>query len=374
VSTQRSSFVEIDLRALRNNISVVRTWSPEMARIMAVVKADAYGHGAVRVSQAAESEEVDFLGVALFEEACELQDAGIATPVVILYPEEDERSIEAVKRGFHITISNQEQLARIRELTNRLSFKYFVKVESGMHRYGMAADDAIASARQKEGHEGEQMLGVMTNLADPFIRSEHLARKQFADFMRVMESIRRFSQNGLFYSLESSGSIWNNRQADSATEANGALIRIGHLLYGLVPGGVANKELKPVMSVKSRIAEIHDLQPGDGVGYGFSYVATRKSRAATIPMGYADGYPWSLSNKGQVIVRGKRCPVIGRVCMDAFMIDVTDIPNAAVGDETVLLGTMMGESIDAHELGLWAGSFSYEILSGWSKRLPRIYK
>jgi alanine racemase len=150
-------------------------------------------------------------------------------------------------------------------------------------------------------------------------------------------------------------------------------VRVGHLLYGLVPGGGVSSELKPVMSVKSRIAEIHDVKTGDGVGYGFSFVAPRASQVATIPMGYADGYPWALSNKGSVLVRGRKAPVAGRVCMDAFMIDITDIPDCQEGDEVVILGQMDKETINAHDLGQWSGSFSYEILSRWSRRLPRIY-
>ncbi|OGC94902.1 MAG: alanine racemase [candidate division Zixibacteria bacterium RBG_16_53_22] len=366
----RPSFVEIDLGALKSNIAVVKSWAGEGARIMAVVKADAYGHGAVKVSQTAQSEGVDFLGVAFLEEACELQNAGIRTPIVILYPEDDERSFEAVRRGFYITISDQIQLERIRrgESEKGHPIKFFVKVESGMNRYGMQADEVIAAVEEKGARPGEDLVGVTTNLADPLMRSARLAARQVDNFMQVMETIKQLSQNGLYYSMDSSGSIWKNRHAD------GTLVRVGHLLYGLVPGGVDSRELKPVMSVRSRIAEIHDLRPGDGVGYGFSYVASRQSRVATIPMGYADGYPWSLSNKGFVIVRGHRAPVVGRVCMDAFMVDVTDIPASQTGDEVVIMGRDSQERIDAHQLGRWAGSFSYEILSGWSKRLPRIYK
>jgi alanine racemase len=370
VKNSRPSFIEIDLGALRNNISVVKSWAGEGTRIMAVVKADAYGHGAVKVSQVAESEGVDFLGVAFLEEACELQDAGIRAPIVILYPEDDDRSVEAARRGFHITVSEQAQLKRIgpgRD-ENGLPIKYFVKVESGMNRYGMHADDAIATVEEKGTRPGEELIGVTTNLADPLMGSAHLAARQVENFLQVMQTIKRLSQNGLFYSIDSSGSVWKNRHA------NGTLVRIGHLLYGLVPGGIDSRELKPVMSVKSRIAEIHNLRPGDSVGYGFSYVASRQSRVATVPMGYADGYPWSLSNKGYVIVRGNRAPVVGRVCMDAFMIDLTEIPASASGDEVIILGQNGREKIDAHKLGQWAGSFSYEILSGWGKRLPRIYK
>jgi alanine racemase len=335
---------------------------------MAVVKADAYGHGAVEVSRVIAANGVDFLGVAFLEEASELQDARIKTPTVILYPETDDRAAEAVTRGFYITISDMKQFAALEALLGpKKTIKYFIKVESGMNRYGMAPDEVRDTISLKDSRPESAIMGITTNLADPVGRDSARAQKQIEKFMGIMNSIKNLSNNGLHYSLESSGALWANKKAE------GTLVRVGHLLYGLVPGEQSSSELLPVMSVKSYLAEIHDLKPGDGVGYGFTYIAEKNSRIATIPLGYADGYPWSLSNKGSVLVRGKRAPIVGRICMDAFMIDVTDIAGAQAGDETVILGTMNSEKIDAHDLGRWAGSFSYEILSRWNKRLPRIY-
>jgi alanine racemase len=364
----RPSHIEINLAALKNNIAVVKSWMGANSRLMAVVKADAYGHGAVKVSEVASQEGVDFLGVAFLEEACELQDAGIKTPIVMLYPESVERDVEAVSRGFHITIADLHQYEEINAIVgHKYPIKYFIKVESGMNRYGMPPDEVKTVVEMRETYPDSQIMGITTNLADAMNRDSILAKKQVDNFMRVMESIKILSQNGFYYSLESSGTLWKNRKAE------GTLVRVGHLLYGLVPGGVESDELKPVMTVKSRLAEIHKVSPGEGVGYSFSFVAKRQSEIATIPMGYADGYPWALSNRGIVLVRGERAPVVGRICMDAFMIDITDIPGCVEGDEVVILGPMEQDEIDAHELGRLAGSFSYEILSGWSKRLPRIY-
>jgi alanine racemase len=369
-NTLRPSRVEINLGALKNNLAVVKKWAGAQSRVMAVVKADAYGHGAVKVSQAITEAGVDFLGVAFLEEACELQANGITAPIVILYPEAQDRAVEAVKQGFHITLTDMDQFKAIRASLNGTPRKinYFLKVESGMHRYGMPAEEVTDVVTHREAYPDGAVMGITTNLADSTSSNSDMAHKQVAEFMRVMDTIKHSSNNGLYYSLESSGTLWMNKHAE------GTLVRVGHLLYGLVPGGGTSSELEPVMSVKSRIAEIHDVKAGEGVGYGFTYVAPRDSRVATIPMGYADGYSWALSNKGSVIIRGRRAPVVGRVCMDAFMIDITDIPDAAEGDEIVILGKMGNEKIDAHELGRWAGSFSYEILSGWSKRLPRIYQ
>jgi alanine racemase len=363
----RPSHIEIDLRALRNNLSAVKRWAGTDSRIMAVVKANAYGHGAVPVSRTLSEEKVDFLGVALLEEACELEAAGIKTPIVILYPETEDRGAEAVKHGFHITVTGLEHYEAIKKLSGNHPINYFVKVESGMNRYGMSPDQVRAAIEANDVRSDSHVVGLTTNLADANGDNSVLAHRQIDNFMQVMDSIKKLSRNGLFYSLESSGALWKNKRSD------GSLVRVGHLLYGLVPGGIPSDELHPVMSVKSRVAEIHQVHAGDGVGYGFSFVAGRESRVATIPMGYADGYPWALSNKGFVLIRGEKAPVVGRVCMDAFMVDITDIPDCSEGDEVVVLGSMNNEKIDAHDLGAWSGSFSYEILSRWSRRLPRIY-
>ena len=364
----RPSHIEIDLGALRNNISMVKSWIGPSSKFMAVVKANAYGHGAVKVSEIIQNQGVDFLGVAFLEEAVELQDAGITAPIVILYPETDERSARAVERGFFLTLSQVEQYYRISKLVDkRCPIRYFIKVETGMNRYGVESDEIKERVQIGELEPGGQLLGVTTNLADSAQHNIVLAQKQVDSFFDVMASIKKYSDNGFYYSLESSGMLWKNRKSE------GSLVRIGHLLYGLVPGGEQSNELKPVMSVKSRIAEIHNIKAGEGVGYGFAFVAERESRVATVPMGYADGLPWSLSNKGQVLIAGKRAQVVGKICMDAFMVDVTDILECRPDDDVVILGQMNEQKIDAHEIGQWAGSFSYEILSRWSRRLPRIY-
>ena len=364
----RPSHIEINLGALQENISLVKSWIGPSSKFMAVVKANAYGHGAVRVSEIIQDQGVDFLGVAFLEEAIELQDAGITAPIVILYPETDERSAIAVERGFFLTLSQIEQYYRISKLVDKSHpIRYFIKVETGMNRYGVESDEIKERVQIGELEPGGQMLGVTTNLADSAKNNIALAQKQIDSFFDVMAYIKKYSNNGLYYSLESSGMLWKKRTSE------GSLVRIGHLLYGLVPGGEPSNELKPVMTVKSRIAEIHNIKAGEGVGYGFAYVASRESHVATIPMGYADGYPWSLSNKGKALIGGKRAPVVGKICMDAFMVDVSDIPHCQAGDDVVILGHMDNQKIDAHEMGEWAGSFSYEILSRWSRRLPRIY-
>lgn len=365
----RPSRVEIDLVSLRHNVRKIKSWIGDKTRLMAVVKADAYGHGAVKVSNAVSEEGVDFLGVAMLEEADEIRQSGIDTPIVILYPEATERNAEAVRRGYCITISGINDYSKIRHAlgSDNIPIKYFQNVNTGMNRYGVDYDMSAVEDSIGPSDPASFLMGFTTNLADPARSNPVLADKQVENFIRIMRAAQRFSQDGLLYSYESSGSLCRRRGAD------GSLVRVGLLMYGLTPGKEGAEDFMPVMSVRSRVSEIHDLQRGDGVGYGFSYLADRKSRIAVIPMGYADGYLWGLSNKGAVIIRGSEAPVVGRICMDSFMVDVTDIEGCTIGDDVVIMGSMGKAEISADKLGEWAGSFSYEILSGWGNRLPRIY-
>ena len=367
--TARPSRVEIDLGSLRHNVREIKSWAGNKTKLMAVVKADAYGHGAVKVSNVVSEEGVDFLGVAMLEEADEIRQSGIDTPIVILYPEATERSAEAVRSGYCITISDMNDYYEIRRAlgSDDIPIKYFQNVNTGMNRYGVNYDTSAVEDSISPSSPASFLMGFTTNLADPARSNPALADKQVENFIEIMRSAQRFSHDGLLYSYESSGSLCRRRRAD------GSLVRVGLLMYGLTPGKEGAGDFIPVMSVKSRVSEIHGLQRGDGVGYGFSYIAARKSRIAVIPMGYADGYLWSLSNKGAVIIRGSEAPVVGRICMDSFMVDVTDIDGCTIGDDVVIMGSMGKAEISADKLGEWAGSFSYEILSGWGKRLPRIY-
>jgi alanine racemase len=363
----RPAWIEIDLAALRHNIRVIKSKLDPDTKFMAVVKANAYGHGAVSVSEVACEEGVDYLGVALLEEADELRNAGIKTPVVILYPENISRSCEAVKKGYIITLSRPEILSRLGDILKGREnpIKYFLKINTGMNRYGIRPEaesklfDSIATGN------GFEFLGFTTNLAGSNGGETSLSREQEEKFHNLMESARKRFGSSIYLSYESSGSLSHK------DNSLGSLVRIGHLLYG--PLNSDENRLRPVMTVKSRIAEIQKVNKGAGVGYGFSYVAQKDMKVAVIPMGYADGYPWSLSNRGFVLIIGEIAGVVGRVCMDAFMVDVSDLHDCETGDEVVIMGAAGDKAITAQLLGELAGSFSYEMMSRWSGRLPRIY-
>ena len=368
-STQRPSRVRIDLGALEHNIIEIKACLKPSAKFMAVVKADAYGHGAKEISKAAEKTGVDYFGVAFLEEADEIRGQGAKSPIAILYPETPERSVEAARRGYHLSFSSIDDMLRVKEALgpDKIPLRYFLKINSGMNRYGMDANPENLARIVENGLPGNGLVGFNTNLADPLKKQKTLSDSQVDRFFKFIAEASRFSKNGLLFSHESSGSIWEKGVA------HGSLIRVGLLMYGIAPDKNERMNLKPVMSVTSRIAELHKLAKGDGVGYGFSYIADRDMKTAVVPVGYADGFPWGLSNKGAVIIKERLAPVIGRVCMDAFMVDVTDIEEAGAGDDVVIIGSQGNQSIDANMLGEWAGSFAYEIVSGWSKRMPRIY-
>ncbi len=367
-SPSRPAWIEIDLAALRHNIKVIKSKISPDAKFMAVVKANAYGHGAVKVSEVACEERVDYLGVALLEEADQIRNAGISTPIVILYPENIPRSIEAVKKGYIITVSKIDALKRLSDALRDRDYpiRYFLKINTGMNRYGIQIGNESELFDSIITGNGFEFMGFTTNLAGSNGAETSLSRKQEEAFCKLMENARKRFGNGIFLSYESSASL------SKKDNSFGSLVRIGHLLYG--PLNSVENRLKPVMTVKSRIAEIQDVKKGAGVGYGFSFVALKDMKIAVIPMGYADGYPWSLSNRGFVLIKGEIARVVGRICMDAFMVDITDLGDCEAGDEVIIMGSAGNRAITAQALGELAGSFSYEMMSRWSGRLPRIYK
>ncbi len=365
----RPAWIEIDLSALRHNIAIIKAIIGEKSKMMAVVKADAYGHGAVKVAETASEAGADFLGVALLEEAEEIRSAGVKTPIALLYPENIPRSVEAVKRGFYLTVSDTGTLYEITKRSGNYSqpVRYFIKINTGMNRYGFKYKNEIDFSEIIRKKNGLKFMGFTTNLADSNGGATKLSERQENAFLKIMDNAKEQLNGAVYLSYESSGIVAKKKYTD------GTLIRVGHLLYGLTPTGAGEDKFRPVMSVKGRIAEIQEIEKGEGIGYGFSFIAERKMKLAVIPMGYADGYSWALSNKGQVLIKGAMAPVVGRVCMDAFIVDITDIAGCALGGDVIIMGAMGEKTINAHMLGKWAGSFSYEILSGWSRRLQRIY-
>jgi len=369
ITDMRPSYLEIDLDAFNNNFRKIKSAVSSDSGILAVVKANAYGHGLVRIALQAEKCGADMVGVAFVEEGERLLEAGVKIPIVVLYPDTVGRASRIVNAGLNATVDSTENLKALNSAAVSVGkiVKVFLKAETGMARFGACEDEIKELISLAVRMSGVEIIGITTNLADSNNGDDSFTVQQFNEFTKMIESANLKSNNSYLSIENSSGFLYHHNK-------NFNLVRIGLLLYGVSPKKDVRCEFTPVMSLNSRIIRLKKWPAGKPVGYGGSFVPQRDITIATIGLGYADGYPWSLSNKGYVLINGRRAPVIGKICMDAVMIDVTDIPDARINTEVVLLGKSGNEAITAEELAEIAGSFSYEFISGFSDRLPRVYK
>jgi alanine racemase len=365
MNQMRPAYLEINLKAFAGNFALIKKRLGKSSHLMAVVKANAYGHGLVQIAKAAEKCGADFLGVALIEEGEQLKKAGIKTPIVALYPELPERAARLVQADLIATACRWEYLESLSQTGQTLNrtVKVFLKLESGMGRYGLLPDELSKLAKAAAQLPMLKIMGISTNLADSSNHDSKFTVSQFNEFA----SYKSADFNLEFRGIENSGGLLYNHHEDYN------LVRVGILLYGISPNGKLPEGFQPIMSLKSQIVQLKKWPTGRPIGYGGHFTPTRDSLIATIPVGYADGYPWALSNKSQALVRGQRVPLVGRVCMDALMLDATDVPDTREGDEVVLMGKQGNQVVTAEELSSAAGSFPYELISCFMDRLPRVY-
>jgi alanine racemase len=365
----RPTVAVIDLSALEHNVREVRRRSAGR-NILAVVKAGAYGHGAIEVSRRLLALNVDMLGVALVEEGRELREAGIDAPILVMGAVLPDQAETIVSLKLTPVVYNGAVARALIQASKRLATKVCVhiKIDTGMGRIGVAPAEAprfIAAMKA----DGLDVQGLMTHFADA-----DLADKQFASLQ-----MDRFET--LLCELETQGiRVASRHAANSASvldfsRALFTMVRPGLMLYGYNPleEGTVDAVLLPVLSLITRIAFLKKVPAGVPISYGRTFVTKRESLIATLPVGYADGYRRSLSNKGEVLVRGERAPIVGRVCMDMCMADVTDIAGVSEGDNVVLIGSQGSERITADDIAKITGTISYEVLCGISSRVPRIY-
>jgi len=374
----RPTVVEIDLAALRHNFALVQQKVPKGCGILAVVKADAYGHGFQYVSEELEKLGVDAFAVAFLAEGVQLRMSGIYRPVLILggvYPGEEKRCI-----GLNISTAlfSLEQAAALDQATLQIKCyrkaKVHLEVDTGMGRLGVPFNEAPAFLAQLKRFKNLELEGIFSHFAsadelDPEGRA--YTRLQAERLSSVVTEARRLGFAPTYVHVANSAGIL----AADLSFCN--LVRPGIILYGALPSGDFAGEIasKPVMRLKSRVAMLKWVEPGTSISYGRRYVAKERSLIASVPVGYADGYCRSLTNKGEALIRGQRARVAGTVCMDWIMLDVTGIEGVAVGDEVTLLGAdPMGGSISAEEIAEKAGTIPYEILCGIStRRVRRVY-
>ena len=365
---------DIDLDAFRFNLDSIKKNINENTQIITVLKADGYGHGAVPLAKEAEKEErVWGIAVATVEEALELRRGGIKKPLLILgytYQEDYDLIAEEELRPTVFKLSMAQELSQAALRKNK-TIKIHIKIDTGMSRIGYRdLEKSVPEILEISRLPGLEIEGLFTHFAGADEREKAPAYQQLEKYQAFQKALKEAGLKiPLCHCSNSAGII-------RIPEANMDAVRAGIILYGLYPSEEVEKEpvpLKPLMTLKSHIAYIKTLEPGVQISYGGTYTTQKETRVATIPVGYADGYARSLSNKGWVLIRGKKAPILGRVCMDQFMVDVTDIPEARELDEVILLGKSQDQQITMEELGELSGRFNYEFACCISKRVPRIY-
>ncbi|MBX3289813.1 MAG: alanine racemase [Acidobacteria bacterium] len=369
----RPTVAIIDLDKLASNFRAIKALCEPDTKILAVVKANAYGHGAVECSKTLAAAGADQFGVAIVEEGIELRDAGISQPILCIggiWPGDEERVIRHNITPVILTTEMAERLNRA-AAERQTTVDVHLKLDTGMGRVGVVLDELPSFIDTLLNLKNIRVTGVMTHFAaanDP--NETEFTERQIADFYRGVELLRSRGIQPEILDMA------NSPAAVLYKSSHGNMIRPGGLLYGfgdILPSGSRVEGIEPVMSLRTKVAMVKDVPAGASIGYARSFVTQRASRIATLPIGYNDGYTRSLSNKGEVLICGKAAPVIGRISMDWTTVDITGIPEVSAGSDVILIGSDGSESITADDVAAQCGTISYEITCGITSRIPRIY-
>ncbi len=373
------NWVEIDAGALRNNIAEFKRRLARGPRLGAVVKSNAYGHGMIEIARLAASASVDWLCVNNVHEGVALRDAGLTLPILVMGYVPLDALDEVVARALQPVVYNVETIDRLDAIASKrgTTVPVHVKIETGTHRQGVREPDVAAFVLRIRAAHALTLAGVTSHFANIEDTTNHdFAESQIAAFSRIADAIAGIHPEPFLRHSACSAAVllFNRTHLD--------LARVGISLYGLWPSketyvsclerGKPSLDLKPVMTWKTRIAQVKQIPEGGFVGYGCTWRATRTTTIAVLPVGYYEGYDRELSGLAHVLVRGRRAPIRGRVCMNMCMADVTDIPGTTLEDEVVLLGRQGDERIAAEQLAGWRGTIAYEIVSRIHPSLPRV--
>lgn len=365
----RDTWVEINLDIVIKNFLAAKEITNTKTKIAAVLKANGYGHGAIKIAKVLIENGVDMLAVACLSEALELRASFKEIPILIMGYTADEYLKLAVKNKITLTIFTVEQAEKISQIASKLNkvSKIHIKLDTGFNRLGFKPSKELGNMIAKIFYlKNVEVEGIFTHLALTNYESDN---KQFKQFKDIIDELERKEINiPIKHVCDSIGMV-------RYPEFHLDMIRLGALLYGVKPFGFddSREKIKMPLTFKTKISLIKDIEQGEGVGYDFSFKATKHCRIGTLPVGYADGYMRCLSNIGEVSVIGKRAKVVGKICMDQCMIDLTNIPEAQVGDEVVLLGESIDDEIPILEVAEKASTNRNEILSIISRRVPRVY-
>lgn len=358
-------WAEIDRAALRHNARVARKRVGRDVALLAVVKANGYGHGIAAVAEAL-AEEAQLFGVANLQEATQTR-AVVPHPVLIMGPALPEERAQIAERGFIASVSSYAEAAAFSEAARGSAVAVNCKIDTGMGRMGIREIDAIAELKRIAALPNLTLHSISTHLPSGDEDAE-FTRTQLEGFAALIEIVRHeISGSYLVHALPSAGVI-------GFASSSFDVVRAGLMLYGISPLPEFQQALRPALTLKSRIVLVREIAAGTSVSYGRTFVAPRPMRVATLSVGYADGLPRAVSNRGAaVLIGGRRCPILGRVTMDLTVADVTDVPEARVGDEVVLIGRQAGEEILATEVAERASTIAWEVFTGIGSRVARVY-
>jgi alanine racemase len=364
--SRRPTRAEIDLGAFERNVATIAARLPAGTKLIALLKADAYGHGAVELARRCRPEQVAMIGVALLEEALELRDAGITLPILVLGPLNETQVRLALERDITLGVPGPEELELVARIARERDVAIHLKLDSGMGRMGVVESELPRVAELIRSAPRLRIDAIYTHLANAGDVTDAFTNEQIARFETLVETLREAGIDAPRHHVA-------NSAATMRGITPGDYARVGIALYGAEPLDENSPRLETVLRWCTAIARLKELPPGHAIGYGTTFHTKRASVIATLPIGYADGYRRGLSNRGEVLIRGQRAPIVGRVSMDLVTIDVTDIEGAALGDEVVLLGRQGNDEIPAEELAAKLKTISYEVFCGIGKRVPRVY-
>lgn len=368
---RRPTIAVIDREALRHNYRQIRSNISQATKVLAVVKANAYGHGDVETATVLQGLGCEYFGVAMPEEGIRLRESGISMPILILGGVFPNQLKEVFEFGLTPVVFDLNTLRLINEFAANkgLIKNIHLKLDTGMGRLGIRPQDVLLLVQELSGARHIRIEGLLSHFAEAEDEDKSFSKKQLGEFLNAAQSLRDAGISPPLLHMANSAAIVDYK------DAGFNLVRPGLMLYGAYPSErlMKNIDLKPALALKTRVLSLKKIDAGSSVSYGRRFVAKRNSVVAVLPIGYADGYMRSLSNKSSVLIRGKRAPVAGVICMDLTMCDVTDIPDVSEHDEAVLLGSQGSERITAEEIASLAGTIPYEVLCNISARVPRAY-
>lgn len=366
-----STWVEVDLDRFARNLRAIRAHVGSGRETLLVAKADAYGHGAREMAAEAEAEGVSYLGVATLHEGLQLRMAGCHLPLVCLSPLLAAEIDTAVEYAIEPTVADVAFARALSESAQRQRrpLRFHVEIDTGMGRIGVREDGAEAFVAEVAGLPGLRLASLYTHFPDADATDLSFSLGQVARFEALLAKL---AQRGLrpprVHASNSAGTM-------NLPEARFDLVRVGLVAYGVhPPHDAAGLGLEPVMSLRSRLVQVRELPAQTPISYGRSFVTTRPSRIGVVPVGYGHGYSWLLSNRGQMLVRGRRAPIVGRVTMDLTMIDLTDVGPVETGDEVVLFGEQAGAELPVEDVAAWSETLVYEVMCTIGKRVARLYR